>query len=641
MFRIFLLSLCCLPLAGVSRDTSHVQAAIDNLYAVTEQRVADPPVFIAPDVSGNTIVWLEERFQPSRELWSFNISSGARTDLGPLTPSRCTEQAVHLDGNQAVIWMSEVDRGLCRAGIIRRDLNTKSDQRIASNTVGVGTVDVSGGQYIYSDIRNGQQGFYLLNAAGQETMLATDRRGSYSGSIEGDFIAWREELPFGQARIVARRISTGQQWTLVDFVPTSEFITDVYSTPVVSQLGAVSWVHQIRGTDSSIYAKVEGAWLTGATPQRFDLWSANSIGDIAMSGNIAVWVESNKLLGYDLTGSPGGMFVISQVVGRKADPAISVIGTTKTVIWRDYRNAGLNSTWENAEIYAATLTPGPAPAPPQTGVPAGVDARIEIVWPQRGSVSTSTRANIAAYLLLPNSLQLPACQWEPAVRLWKAVNNDPSRLVATAFKYVERTEAGTFVPLWAFNDVDVSEAQDPVNKIYFTVTVDDVASESTVWAHGEDARTYFPQPVRPNTVKPLPPPRLFGGLDSQIQIVWPQGGMPVEQAESVNISASMFYRGTHDSPPADYPTTMTLYSALNNDVLRPVGAGVRRVVRDGDLEYPVWDFNNIPVPAARDPVNKYYFTARADDDRDASIWSHGADARTYFPTKDVPTSNCD
>ena len=47
---------------------------------------------------------------------------------------------------------------------------------------------------------------------------------------------------------------------------------------------------------------------------------------------------------------------------------------------------------------------------------------------------------------------------------------------------------------WDFNDVDISAARDPLNRIYFWVSVDGVPTDSNVWAHGADARTIFPQP---------------------------------------------------------------------------------------------------------------------------------------------------
>jgi hypothetical protein len=54
---------------------------------------------------------------------------------------------------------------------------------------------------------------------------------------------------------------------------------------------------------------------------------------------------------------------------------------------------------------------------------------------------------------------------------------------------------------WDFNDVDVSAANDPLNRLYFWVTVDGITTYSNIWAHGADARTLFPQPDVLNSCK--------------------------------------------------------------------------------------------------------------------------------------------
>jgi len=47
----------------------------------------------------------------------------------------------------------------------------------------------------------------------------------------------------------------------------------------------------------------------------------------------------------------------------------------------------------------------------------------------------------------------------------------------------------------------VSLANDPLNRLTFWVTVDDITTYSSVWAHGADARTIFPQPDVLNACK--------------------------------------------------------------------------------------------------------------------------------------------
>jgi hypothetical protein len=184
--------------------------------------------------------------------------------------------------------------------------------------------------------------------------------------------------------------------------------------------------------------------------------------------------------------------------------------------------------------------------------------------------------------------------------------------------------------------VDVSAARDPLRRVTFYVTVDGVPSRSTVWAHAADARTRMPAQDTPAGVAPSP-----DALEARIEIVWPHGGLTVEQTRLVNVTAALFQPGTLLSVPPDWAQPPRLYRALNNGISEMVAVGEKRIAATPAVRYPVWDFNNVDVSAAMDPANKYYFTVGVDGVPTASsVWVHGADARTYFPKMDVPTAAC-
>lgn len=269
-----------------------------------------------------------------------------------------------------------------------------------------------------------------------------------------------------------------------------------------------------------------------------------------------------------------------------------------------------------------------------------VDAKIEIVWPHGPgtgalAVSRAPLANITAYLFEPGTLNPVPESFNNTVRLWRATNNDPAQMVATGEKRM-MTAAGYTFPVWDFNDVDVSGASDPVTKYFFYVTVDGVATNFNVWSHGADARTYLPNP--------RPPEATTGSaqnIDARIQIVWPhnQAGQPrsVTQAPLANVTVALFQAGTFNSVNPDFGNTVRLYRAVNNDPATEVGTGARRIVSAGGISYPVWDFNDVDVDPARNSRNKLYFTVRVDGaNTNTTVWSHGADARTYFPEVDTP-----
>ncbi len=288
---------------------------------------------------------------------------------------------------------------------------------------------------------------------------------------------------------------------------------------------------------------------------------------------------------------------------------------------------------------------------PSSADSAAIDARIEIVWPHEGAeVRDAERANIVLYLFERGTMNA-FCQ-ASSVWLSMALNNQsPSRLqrLGTPRRI---TEGNASFVAWDFNDVDVSLARTPGNRLFFLAReyiepmggtgADGRPAQlevySNVWAYASNALTVFPVPDVPTGTAPAVPGQQ---LEPRIQIVWPQGGLPVSQADRANISASLFHSGSLVSVLPDYDGPVRLLQALNQDPLRPVAEGQKRLVTANGITYPVWDFNNVDVSAARDPSNKYFFQVEVRSPAERSnIWVHGADGRTFFPRIDVPERGC-
>ncbi len=268
-----------------------------------------------------------------------------------------------------------------------------------------------------------------------------------------------------------------------------------------------------------------------------------------------------------------------------------------------------------------------------------VDAKVEIVWPHGNApVNQATLVNVTAYLFETPTRNSVPCDFGNTVRLWRALNNQPAQQVATGVRRLT-TQGGVTFPAWDFNNIDVSAARDGANKYYFYVTVDGVTTNFNIWSHGADARTYLPNPVTPTSAGG------GGPVDARIQVVWPHDAAgnprPVSSAPLANVTVALFNAGTQQSVNPDFNNRVTLFMAVNNSPVTPVGNGVKRLVRQGGVTYPVWDFNDVDVRAATDPLNKYYFRVLVQDTQTFStIWSHGVDARTYFPTPDQPARGC-
>jgi hypothetical protein len=181
-------------------------------------------------------------------------------------------------------------------------------------------------------------------------------------------------------------------------------------------------------------------------------------------------------------------------VSPARDPAakvffrVSVDGTTAS-----------SNVWSHGAD-ARTIFPQPDIPTGADGAPAAVDAKIQIVWPHGNApVAEANKANVAAFLFHRGSLKSVGVEWTPTVRLWRAVGAGPFEPVATGVRTTQQAGGVTF-PVWTFNDVDVSPAKDPAQKVYFRVTVDNVDSRSNIWSHAADARTIFPQPDVPTSV---------------------------------------------------------------------------------------------------------------------------------------------
>ena len=310
----------------------------------------------------------------------------------------------------------------------------------------------------------------------------------------------------------------------------------------------------------------------------------------------------------------------------------------------DYTLEAEGAPWEHTRagsILVFSVTPG---VPVALRVPlSNIDAKIAIVWPHGDApVAEARLANLTAYLTYSGSRMAVPCDLAPQVTLWQALNNEPAQPVATGVRRLADFD-GRRVPVWDFNDVDVSAARDPKNKLYFSVRLAGALYRANVWVHGVDARTYMPLPVIPTGTQAITAAGAPAALDARIQIVWPHGGAAVEQANLANVSADLFAHRTRvalipaGSGAGAWAPAVWLVRALNNDAGVRVSAGVLR--RDSTGVH--WDFNDVDVSAARDPQGKLHFWVEVDGVlTHSNFWTHGVDARTYLPNPDVPLGDC-
>jgi hypothetical protein len=269
-----------------------------------------------------------------------------------------------------------------------------------------------------------------------------------------------------------------------------------------------------------------------------------------------------------------------------------------------------------------------------------VDARIEVVWPHGfAPIDQAELANVGVRLFLPNSLELPACGWRPKVQLWRSIDNEPAEPVEMAD---QRSVDGQPFAYWEANDIDVSPARDPARKVYFMTAVEGVDTASSVWAHAADARTYLPEQAVPSGLTT----GAVDAVDAQIQIVWPHdekgAEASVSEATLANVAVTLFKHRTRLSVPPSWSGSVTLLGAWDSETARPFNIEARVGTRQaGAITYPVWEFNDVPVDRARNGVGRLYLWAVAQGVTSyPTIWAHGVDSRTFFPTQDEPIQGC-
>jgi hypothetical protein len=313
--------------------------------------------------------------------------------------------------------------------------------------------------------------------------------------------------------------------------------------------------------------------------------------------------------------------------------------------WRQAQTIADAVASQETELNLALHAPGSGASP------TAVEAKIEILWPhdrqgQQRPVDQAELANIGVYLFMPDGATPVPCQFNPVVRLWRAYNtsnaNQTAELLGTGQRQSTTVEGKTFNQ-WLFNDIDVSMANDPFTKVFFYVTVDGVRTYNNIWSHGADARTYFPMQDIPSGIATGNAQN--GPVDARIEIVWPHdesgNSRVVSAADLANVGVDLYQFGTLRSVPMNWNPTVKLYRALNNDIGQLVATGRKTVVTRPTITYPRWEFNDVDVSQARDPLSKVYFYVEVEGVTTYSnIWSHGADARTYFPNPDIPSASC-
>lgn len=120
-------------------------------------------------------------------------------------------------------------------------------------------------------------------------------------------------------------------------------------------------------------------------------------------------------------------------------------------------------------------------------------------------------------------------------------------------------------------------------------------------------------------------------VEARIGILWPHGGIAPEQASFANLTATLV-REDGASPACGWEPEVTLWAAIGEAPAQPVTTGVRRMMTENGVTFPVYDFNDVDIRATRDEKLPIHFSVRVSGVEVAqNVWTHAATG-TYVPT---------
>jgi hypothetical protein len=123
-------------------------------------------------------------------------------------------------------------------------------------------------------------------------------------------------------------------------------------------------------------------------------------------------------------------------------------------------------------------------------------------------------------------------------------------------------------------------------------------------------------------------------VDAPIEVVWPR------DAKSANISGVLLSPGTTQAVPCRWNPTVRLYASVDGGPTLLAGNGVKRIVNQGGLQYPVWDFNAVDISAAASGRSIDFWMDVNGTTTRATRWTYSASAPPPPTWLQQPTSTC-
>ncbi|MDD1660801.1 MAG: hypothetical protein LUQ62_06315, partial [Methanomicrobiales archaeon] len=193
-----------------------------------------------PDVSGDRIVWVDDRhWSTSRwDVYLYNVTTHTESRI---SSDSADQDDPAIDGNY-VVW-EDFRNG--NADIFLYDIPAGQLTPLVTGTSNQHYPRISGTRVVYQDDRNGYQDIYLYDfLTSQETRITSNESGSYFPKIDGDRIVWTDYRN-GNADIYLHNITTGVE-TRITTDPYDQVGPDISGNRIV-------WMDKRQG-DHNVYA---------------------------------------------------------------------------------------------------------------------------------------------------------------------------------------------------------------------------------------------------------------------------------------------------------------------------------------------------------------------------------------------------
>ncbi len=170
-----------------TNSASNTDIYLYDFSTHTETRITtNPSDQLAPDISGNTIVWTDTRLG-GYTIFMYDLATHTETQV-----SRASSGAFNppkIDGNY-IVWE---DGRNGNADIYLYDISTREERQLTTNPAEQTSPDVSGNRIVWTDYRNGNPDIYMFDlSTNVESPVVVNPAEQIEPAIDGNRIVWTD-----------------------------------------------------------------------------------------------------------------------------------------------------------------------------------------------------------------------------------------------------------------------------------------------------------------------------------------------------------------------------------------------------------------------------------------------------------------